>query len=57
MPTAEEYREGSEQMNRLAELQEEQDETQDEIEEALGTKLASVNDYIMSDYEAVNLRI
>ena len=55
MPTAEEYREGSEQMNRLAELQEEQDETKDEIEEALGTKLASVNDYIMSDYEAVNL--
>ena len=55
MPTAEEYREGSEQMNRLAELQEEQDETQDDIEEALGTKLASVNDYIMSDYEAVNL--
>ena len=55
MPTAEEYREGSQQMNRLAELQEEQDETQDEIEEALGTKLASVNDYIMSDYEAVNL--
>ena len=55
MPTAEEYREGSEQMNRLAELQDEQDETKDEIEEALGTKLASVNDYIMSDYEAVNL--
>jgi len=55
MPTAEEYREGSQQMNRLAELQEEQDKTQDEIEEALGTKLASVNDYIMSDYEAVNL--
>ena len=55
MPTAEEYREGSEQMNRLAELQEEQDETKDEIEEALGTKLASVDDYIMSDYEAVNL--
>ena len=55
MPTAEEYEEGSRNMARLAELQREQDETKDEIEEALGTKLASVNDYIMSDYEAVNL--
>ena len=55
MPTAEEYRQGSQNMARLAELQEEQDETKDEIEEALGTKLASVDDYIMSDYEAVNL--
>ena len=55
MPTAEEYEEGSQNMARLAELQREQDETKDEIEEALGTKLASVNDYIMSDYEAVNL--
>ncbi len=55
MPTAEEYEEGSRNMARLAELQREQDETKDEIEEALGNKLASVNDYIMSDYEAVNL--
>ena len=55
LPTAEEYEEGSQNMARLAELQREQDETKDEIEEALGTKLASVNDYIMSDYEAVNL--
>ena len=55
MPTAEEYEEGSRNMARLAELQREEDETKDEIEESLGTKLASVNDYIMSDYEAVNL--
>tara|TARA_R100001463_G_scaffold21991_4_gene52855 strand:- start:10419 stop:12269 length:1851 start_codon:yes stop_codon:yes gene_type:complete len=55
MPTAEEYRQGSQNMARLAELEEEQENTKDEVEEALGTKLASVNDYIMSDYEAVNL--
>jgi len=55
MPTAEEYRQGSQNMARLAELEEEQEATKDEIEEALGTKLASVDDYIMSDYEAVNL--
>tara|TARA_R100000231_G_scaffold43672_2_gene37827 strand:- start:74 stop:1924 length:1851 start_codon:yes stop_codon:yes gene_type:complete len=55
MPTAEEYEEGSRNMARLAELQREEDETKDEIEESLGTKLASINDYIMSDYEAVNL--
>ena len=35
MPTAEEYEEGSQNMARLADFQREQDETKDEIEEAL----------------------
>ena len=47
MTTAEEYDEASERMKRLAELEREKQEELSEIK-------MGINDYVMSDYEAVN---
>ena len=53
MTTAEEYEEAEESMGQLAELARQEEEERTKVEQALGTKLKSINDYVMSDYEAI----
>mgnify|MGYP005986613409 CR=1 FL=1 len=52
---ADKYRQAAEQMNRLAELDEEEAETRDSIEEQLDTELKSIfsNTHIMSEHEEI----
>jgi hypothetical protein len=52
---ADKYRQAAEQMNRLAELEEEEEETKDSIENDLGTELKSIftDSYIMSEHEEI----
>ena len=52
-PTPEEYEDAEEAMGQLAELGRKQKEEQTKAEQALGTRLKSINDYVMSDYEAI----
>ena len=49
---ADKYRDAAEQMNRLAELDEEEEETKDSIETQLDTELKSIfsNSHVMSFY-------
>ena len=52
---ADKYRDAAQQMNRLAELDEEEAETKDSIEEQLDTELKSIfsNTHIMSEHEEI----
>ena len=52
---ADKYRQAAEQMNRLADLDEEEEEAKDNIEEQLNTELKSIftNSYIMSEHEEI----
>ena len=52
---ADKYRQAAEQMNRLADLDEEEEETKDNIEEQLDTELKGIftNSYIMSEHEEI----
>ena len=52
---ADKYREAASQMNRLAELDEEEEEAKDSIEQDLNTKLASMffSSYVMSEHEEI----
>lgn len=52
---ADKYRQATEQMNRLAELDEEEAEVKDSIEEQLDTELKSIfnNTYVMSEHEEI----
>ena len=52
---ADKYRQAAEQMNRLAELEEEEEETKDSIENDLGTELKGIltDSYIMSEHEEI----
>ena len=49
----EQLEEGAEEMRRLAEITREKDESSRKVEEVFGDKRASINDYVMSDYEAI----
>ena len=49
---ADKYREAAQQMNRLAELDEEEEETKDSIETQLDTELKSVS-HVMSEHEEI----
>ena len=53
---AQKLRQAAEQMNRLAELDEEEEETKDSIEQELDIELGKsiLNNYIMSEYEEIN---
>ena len=52
---ADKYRQAAQQMNRLAELDEEESEVKDSIEEQLDTELKSIfsNSYVMSEHEEI----
>jgi len=52
---ADKYRQAARQMNRLAELDEEESEVKDSIEEQLDTELKSIfsNSYVMSEHEEI----
>lgn len=52
---ADKYRQAAQQMNRLAELDEEEEEAKDSIEQDLDTKLASMffNSHVMSEHEEI----
>jgi len=52
---ADKYRQAAEQMNRLADLDEEESEVKDSIEEQLDTELKSIfsNSYVMSEHEEI----
>jgi len=52
---ADKYRQAAQQMNRLAELDEEEAEVKDTIEEQLDTELKSIfsNSYVMSEHEEI----
>ena len=52
---ADKYRQAARQMNRLAELDEEEAEVKDSIEEQLDTELKSIfsNSYVMSEHEEI----
>tara|TARA_R100001480_G_scaffold111213_1_gene112325 strand:+ start:5129 stop:6952 length:1824 start_codon:yes stop_codon:yes gene_type:complete len=52
---ADKYRQAAEQMNRLADLDEEEEEVKDTIEEQLDTELKSIfsDSYIMSEHEEI----
>ena len=49
----EQLEEGAEEMRRLAEITREKNESSKKVEEVFGDKRASINDYVMSDYEAI----
>ena len=52
---ADKYRQAAEQMNRLADLDEEEESVKDSIEEQLDTELKSIfsNSYVMSEHEEI----
>ena len=52
---ADKYRDAAQQMNRLAELDEEEAETKDSIEQQLDTELKGFfnNNYVMSEHEEI----
>ena len=52
---ADKYRQAAEQMNRLADLDEEEEQVKDTIEEQLDTELKSIfsNSYVMSEHEEI----
>ena len=52
---ADKYRQAAEQMNRLADLDEEEEQVKDSIEEQLDTELKSIfsNSYVMSEHEEI----